>query len=1085
MQRDRSQAPALGWLFPCFAAIVGWGWSATSVAAPPEDDGFSFEDGSDDEESPPPADEGGDELIIAPVDAPVDAPDTTEPPDDDEWEDEWEDDGELSEDSGFSFEDISEDQEALDAELKSGEVQAKGTVGTVSGVVRNAKREPLAGVYVRAQGTKYVARTGVDGAYTLQLPPGQYTLLVELDLYQSRELAAVDVVGGEVATQDAELVPMVGVLETFEVSDDLNLEAEGALQESRKQKTSVNDGIDATEMSKSGGGKASSVAVRIVGATIVDGRYLFVRGLGHRYGNTLLDGARVPSPEPEIRTVPLDVIPSGALSAIDVQKTFTPEVPGDFTGGSTQFVTRDAPDDPMITIGVTGGVNTNTSFAPMVTHAGHAGYDLFALGNLPRARPDSFPSDERVGRGGTNRDAAQVEADGKALDTRTRVMRGANAPANFGFKLSAGDSWNFSDTGGKFGILFAGGYKNEHQTNRELVRLFGLRDGVPDITSPRVDLDSLKTVYTTSYSGLLKLQLDANPNNRWALTGFYSREGQDETRDMYGEVRDVSPGEYLNYTRLRYVMRSIASVQLTGKHKIPRAANLEIDYFGSFAQARRDDPALREMLFRDDENVGDFVIDNGAGPTGSQLFLGLVDNNENAGLDLSLPFRQWKGLDAKFKLGAWVDAKQRSFSAPRYDFAYASGVPIPAGRDNPVNDETIGGGVSVGNGGTRPFILWDRTRAQDGYEAWSRNLAGYVSLDLPFVDWFKISGGARLESNVINVTPVDPFAAPDDKAFESSRLVDLDVLPAASMIFSPRLPEGGGDFNIRLTGTKTLARPEFRELAPFSFRDYVGGFNKQGFPGLTSTDVWNADLRFEWFPRRAEVVAISGFFKHFQDPIEEVIGAGSNPAASFANVDSAINGGVELEFRKALDFLAPKPAVKARKILRDLSIGANFAYIYSQVQLGPPCHLPGEMAMLDGSIPVEGCRVEYQVSTSRERPLQGQAPWIANAFLDYDNAEFGTNLRLMYNAVGPYIAQVSGLGLPDIYQEPVHLLDFTASQRLLAFKRNDWGDLRNQLLLSLEVENMLNTRLYRTQGDQLVYSTRDGISFTVGLTWKY
>jgi hypothetical protein len=738
----------------------------------------------------------------------------------------------------------------------------------------------------------------------------------------------------------------------------------------------------------------------------------------------------------------------------------------------------------MISIGITTGVNTNTSFQPMVTHAGYTGYDLFALGNLPRARPSSFPSDAKVGRG-VGRDAEQVEADGKALDTRTRVMRGANAPANFGLGLSTGNSWGINDAGGKFGILFAGGYKNEHQTNRELVRLFGLRDGVPDIESPRVDLESFKTVYTTSYNGLLKLQLDANPNNRFALTGFYSREAQDETRDMYGEVRDVSPGEYLNYTRLRYVMRSIASVQLTGKHKIPRAANLEIEYFGAFAQARRDDPALREMLFRYDNTQESYRIDSAAGPTGNQLFLGLVDNNENGGLDLTVPFRQWRGLDSKVEFGAWAEGKQRAFSAPRYDFAYASGVDIPFGRDNPINDDTIGGGLSGGNGGTRPFTLWDRTRAQDGYEAWSRNLAGYVSLDLPFVNWFKISGGVRLESNVINVTPVDPYAGPDDEPFASSNLVDLDWLPAAAMIFSPQLPEGAGDFNIRLTGTRTLARPEFRELAPFQFRDYVGGFTKQGWAELQSTKIWNADLRFEWFPRTSEVVAISGFFKQFQDPIEEVVGAGSNPAASFANADSALNGGVELEFRKAIDFLAPKSAVKTRKTLRDISIGANFAYIYSQVQLGPPCHAPGQESMLEGSIPVEGCRVEYQVSTSRERPLQGQAPWIANAFIDYDNSEVGTNLRLMYNAVGPYIAQVSGLGLPDIYQEPMHMLDFTASQRLLSYRRNDWGDLRNQLLLTFEVENMLNTRRYRTQGDQLVYSTRDGVSFTVGLTWKY
>src|SRR5690606_27092654 len=338
-----------GLLLPCFALTMGW--SPRLLAAPPEDDGFTFEDESKDESEDAPEGEGegeSDELVMQPVEAPP--------------EGEGEGDDALSEDSEFIFEDISEDQQALDAELKSGEVQASGEIGTVSGTIQNAKKEPLAGVYVRAVGSKYVARTGVDGRYELRLPPGNYTLSVELDLYKSVEVPNVAVSKGAVASKDVELVPMAGVMETFEVSDDLNLQAEGALQEKRKQQSSVSDGIDATEIAKSGGGKVSSVAVRIVGATVVDGRYLFIRGLGHRYGNTLLDGARVPSPEPELRTVPIDMFPSEALSAIDVQKTFTPDVPGDFTGGSTRFVTRDAPYQPSVSLGVTLGANTITSF---------------------------------------------------------------------------------------------------------------------------------------------------------------------------------------------------------------------------------------------------------------------------------------------------------------------------------------------------------------------------------------------------------------------------------------------------------------------------------------------------------------------------------------------------------------------------------------------------------------------------------------------------------------------------------------------------------------------------------------------------
>lgn len=1079
-----------GLLLPCFALAVGW--SPISLAAPPpEDDGFSFEDESED--APEGEGEDEDELIMQPVEAPEGEDDT------------------LSEDSDFVFEDISEDQEALDAELKSGEVQASGKIGTVSGKVLNAKQEPLAGVYVRAVGSKYVARTGVDGTYELQLPPGNYTLSIELDLYKTVEVPGVAISEGAATSKDVELVPMAGVMETFEVSDDLNLQAEGALQEKRKQQTTVSDGIDASEMSKSGGGKVSSVAVRIVGATVVDGRYLFVRGLGHRYGNTLLDGARVPSPEPELRTVPLDVFPSGALSAIDVQKTFSPDRPGDFTGGSVQFSTREAPAEPTLDIGVDLGANTATTGRTMVTNGAFAGYDAIGLGHIPRGLPGSYPDGVKIGRGATDPTTfdplytpEQIQQQGVDLYTDYRVRHGAKAPPNMGVKLTTGNSWTTNENGGRFGVLFAGGYKSEHQTNHEIVRLFGL-DTINNVlvtSPPSVDFKSFKTVYTVSYNGILKLEYDVNSNNRFDLTGFYSHESTDETRDMYGIAPGAAGLDYLNYTRLRYISRAIAFTQLKGAHKIPRAANMQIEYFGSFSQARRDDPALREMVYRYNPENDYWRVDNSTGAMGTQMYLDLVDNNENAALDLIVPFQQWKGLDGRVKLGAWVDAKQREFSARRYYFTPAAGLAdqVPIGRDNIINSTTIGGGVGAAQGGTLPFTLYEGTRPQDNYDAWQRVVAGYAMLDLPFVNWFKISGGVRLESNVINVTPVDIYAvegAMPDPSLAPVRIVDLDWLPAASLIFTPPLPENGGDFNIRLSGARTVARPEFRELAPFEFRDYVGGFDKQGNPNLRSTKIWNADLRFEWFPRTNEVVAISGFFKQFTDPIEEVAAARIPPKASFANAKGAINGGVEFEFRKSIDFLAPKRATQAREILRDVSIGANFAYIYSQVELYPKCYAPGTMPPTDpntgeplpGYVERDGCRPEYEVSTNIRRPLQGQSPWIVNAYIDYDNSEIGTNVRVLYNAFGPYIRQVSAFGIPDIYQQPRHMLDLVASQRLFAYRRNDWGDLRNELLLNLEIENILNTVDLQTQTlagtSYTTYRTLDGTTFKLGLTWKY
>jgi hypothetical protein len=757
------------------------------------------------------------------------------------------------------------------------------------------------------------------------------------------------------------------------------------------------------------------------------------------------------------------------------------------------------------------GSNTATTARPMVTNGAFVGYDLVGFGHVPRGLPDSYPSGVKVGRGATDPNTfeplytpEQIQQQGIDLYTDYRVRRGAKAPPNMGVKLTTGNSWTTNDHGGRFGVLFAGGYKNEHQSKRALVRLYGLDDvnNVLVTQPPTVDFKSFETVYTVAYNGILKLEWDIDSNNRFDLTGFYSHESQDETRDMYGIAPSVAGLDQLNYTRLRYISRSIAFTQLKGSHKLPRAANMQIEYFGSFSQARRDDPALREMVYRYNPTNDYWRVDNSTGAIGTQLYLDLVDNNENAALDLSFPFQQWKGLDGRVKLGAWIDAKQRGFEARRYYFAPAAGLAdaIPIGRENIINSATIGGGVGAAQGGTRPFTLYEGTRPQDNYDAWQRVVAGYALLDLPFVHWFKISGGARVESNVINLTPIDIYAlagSMPDPTLARVRIVDLDVLPAASLIFSPRLPEGSGDFNIRLTGARTVARPEFRELAPFEFRDYVGGFDKQGNPNLRSTKIWNADLRFEWFPRANEVVAISGFFKQFTDPIEEVAAARIPPKASFANAKGALNGGVELELRKALDFLAPQDARQARKVLRDFSIGTNFAYIYSQVELYPKCYIlgteppsdPETMAPLPGYEAREDCRPEYEVSTNRRRPLQGQSPWIVNAYLDYDNAELGTNVRVLYNAFGPYIRQVSAFGLPDIYQQPRHMLDLVASQRVLSYIRNDWGDLRNELLVSLEIENILNTVDLQSQTlggvSYTTYRALEGTTFKIGLTWKY
>ncbi|TPV94651.1 MAG: TonB-dependent receptor [Myxococcales bacterium FL481] len=1000
---------------------------------------------------------------------------------------EWETDSGDDEDpfGDFEIEDLSDDEELLDAVLKEDEVQATGKVSTLSGTVTNTRGELVIGanVEVTVGGQTYVGKTGADGAYSLAVPPGLHTVTVRQDGHQAKAYSEVNAPVNETVTLDAELVP-TGQDMVVEVSAERNKEVAGADLEERQSSVATRDIIGRAEMSRSGGGSAARVASRVVGATVVDGRYVFVRGLGHRYGNLLLDGARVPSPEPELRTVPLDMFPSGALSAMDVQKTARPGTPPDFAGGSTQLATRDIPSDLVASFGISTEFNTETSLQPMVTNRGYASSDLFGFGNAPRATPDWFPDDSPVGRNVPDPDnprldlwsPEEVEEQGEAMLTETEILEHRRAPMNVSGKFSLGNGWTVGERG-RLGVLVAGGYKNKHQTTEETVRQFGgSQDGTLDEDSPQVDYAGERTVYNVAWNSIGLLRWEINPDHKLRLLALYSRDADDETRDQIGIAPGVAGPDTLKTTRLRYVMRSVALAQLGAEHRLPRASNLTIDYFGAVAQARRDDPAIRSMQFRQSPQTGEFRLDDSSGPSSmSQVYLDLVDNSANGALNIALPFHGVRGLDSKIQIGGWLETRRREFYARRYTFQIVSGTnaSIPSGVGNILNDDTIGGG---GIGDLQPLVLNEVTRPSDSYRASQDVYAGHAGLELPLARWFAISGGARIESSDMEVEPFDTYGRPT--TLESARLLDLDILPSASILISPARPVEGRTLNVRLSGAKTLARPEFRELAPFSFTDFVGGRNIAGNPNVISSDIWNADARIEWFPGSGEVLAASVFYKQFIDPIERV----APPAMiSFANADSAVNVGGELELRKDLGFMAPKES-SARKVFKRLTVGANFAYTYSQVRLRPPCDLA-----VGGGAKTDDCADVVDKSTSRERPLQGQSPYVANAFVDYDDSDSGFGLRVLYNTFGRRIDTVGALGLPDIYEEPRHTLDVVLSQRLLQVYTAEFVPPRHVVSVQLGASNLLNAQVLHTQGDTkaTTYAYYPGLGFSLGIDWRY
>lgn len=963
-------------------------------------------------------------------------------------------------DFDFEFVDLTEDEEALAEELKVETKKVRGKSGTVEGRVLDANTgEPLIGAYVEAIDTEYKTKTDIDGNYTLELPVGSWEIRVRSDANEPRRISNVVVEEGATQTINSELRPLEGAGQTVIVEAEMNRESEAARLQQRKESSAARDLMSRDEIAKSGGGSASAVARRIVGVTVVGGRYLFVRGLGHRYVNTLFDGARVPSPEPELRTVPLDIFPASALSAINVQKTFTPDVPGDFAGGSVQLESRDVPDDLVVSVGAEIGGNTQTTFRQMLTNGAFPGQDAFGFGNIPRGLPGELPTNTPASRGVLDDNfqpvytPEEIERFGDAMYTDTR-MRTAQAPPDFSVKSNIGYGFKPHGEDSRLGFLWSARYKSQHQTNRfEQMRLYSTSDGESLADTPQVDYSgapSKRTTHTVAWATAGLAKYDINDDHRLELLGFYSREASDETRRLAGVARNVSGPDPVISTRIRYIMRSIAMTRLGGRHTFPKAKDLKLDWFGSYAQARRDDPAIRENFFTDADGDGVYVFDRG-NDGGKQTFLDLTDHTESGAANLTMPFTQWSQLKGNVKAGAWLEGKQRQFDVRRFLFQGGVTELIPDGTGNIINASTTGGSPE-----DNAFYLQEATRPSDNYRANQEIYAGYAMTDVPFVRWFKVSGGARLEQSVIRVRPVDPFADPDaqpDEDLAPVRVSNLDVLPAVSLIFSPTDKQ-----NVRISGARTLARPEFRELAPFSFTDFVGGTEVIGNPNLEQTKIWNADLRWEWFPSGSEVIAASLFYKYLDEPIEKVQLPRIPFLSSYRNADAAQNFGFELEARKNLEFIWNK--------LDDVSIGSNFTMLYSRVQLRDRCEPSEEVDCTELS--------DFDVSTSRSRALADQSPYVINAYIDYDNEDSGTRARVLYNIEGPKITSVGGLGLPDTYLEPRHKVDITFSQRL-------YGGLD----LDLKAENVANAAWEWTQADRVLQRWNNGVFFGIGLTYSF
>ena len=882
--------------------------------------------------------------------------------------------------------------------------------GVVWGVITGtASKEPLLDATVSVVGTKQKATADIDGRFRLELSPGAHELRIWYEGHQARRIQSLTVVAGAILRVNVALDPdkatVEEVVEVEVTPDRASASAQLAL---RRNSAQVGDAVSAQEIARSPDRNAADAAKRVVGATVVEGKYVFVRGLGDRYSNSLLNGTPLPSPEPDRQAIPLDLFPSIILSDITVAKTFTPDIPGDFAGGSVRINTRELPDHFIFQATLSAGLNTQSTFADRKSYAGSSS-DWLGIDGGARAFPGEVP-DYKIGRAGSKPDGSTITLQelaryGRKMNSPMATTQSLNLP-NLSGSAVVGDTLRFG-VSQELGYTAALTYGRKFSRRPdEIIRTYDPDPDTPTTLLLRNDYRAETGLDQVSWGGYGTATYKPSKGHKIVFTGLHSRSSDNEARQIDGF--NAEGGNDLRDTRLRFVSRSLTFTQLAGTHKIEAADGAVLDWNLALSYATSDEPDTRETIYTRDAGTGVYVWDTGS-LSGSHFFGKQRETSYGGGLSWTQPLRKGE-LFTKLRAGGLFGIKARSFESRRFRYLKNRDADLAVfnqGPDKLFTDQNVGPALE----------LQEDTRPNDAYTAGQNIFSGYVMVDSWLASRLRVILGARVEASQQNIDSFDPFAVELEHVL--TELNPTDFLPSVSVVFKTTR-----DSNLRVSATRTVARPQLRELSPFVFTDYFGAREITGNPDLRRTSIYNGDVRYELFPAAGEVVAVSGFYKQFYDPIETTILPTSQGIVSYQNAKGARMVGAEIEARKGLGFISP--------VVADLGLLANLTLVYSRVEL-------------EATLGAQ--------QTNQVRPLAGQSPYVVNAGLDYNNEATGTRARVLYNVFGPRIAQVGAQRRPDVYEDPRHQIDVTAAQRVA-----------KHVELKIAAENITNAPVRMSQG---------------------
>jgi TonB-dependent receptor len=934
--------------------------------------------------------------------------------------------------------------------------------GTIRGAVyEQSTGEPLFGVSILVKELSTGAITDFDGKFEIQIAPGTYTLQISYMSYSTVELTNVEVKEGAVfVANDIMMLEEASELETVTVSAGAIRTTENALMSVKRNAANLMDGISASTFRQIGDGDAASAVKRVTGVSIEGGKYVYVRGLGDRYTKTVLNGMDIPGLDPDRNSIQMDIFPTNVIDNIIVSKSFTAELPADFTGGVVDIETKDFPEEKSVKLSLSGGINPSMHFnSNFLTYDGGQ-TDWLGFDDGTRAIPTGGRIDipqfgEVVGKPTS---PAGVEYQ-QILSDFNKTLGGYrnNSLMDFGLGFSLGNQIARSKV--TWGYNVAVTYKNETEFYQDAQ--YSLYAKPRETTE--TELEPLETqvgdygVNNVMLGGLAGIAMKT-ANSKYKINFIHLQNGESKA----GEFDFVNTNLGANFAakqyNLEYSERSMTSILLAGTHYLG-GRNWEVNWRLAPTRSTMDDPDIRFTRFRLPNNT----ISTEVGlPT--RIWRSLEEENLVGKLDLTRKLSIFSN-DAKFRFGGAYAYKNRDFNIQSFQF-------------NTGNTEFTGDPNAILNQ-ENLFSLTNRNGVRynpdfipinpNQYQSDLSNIAGYGSIEAYPLPKLKAIVGLRMEKYVQYYTGTNQNAT---IVLENEKVLDdIDFFPTVNLVFNLKENQ-----NLRLSASRTIARPSFKELSyaeildPLTSRTFIGGLFEERSEGgtellwdgnLTSTRINNYDLRWEAFQDKGQMLSVSAFYKTFDRPIEIVQFVSDPGSFQPRNVGDGTVAGLEFEFRKSLSTIAPA--------LKNFSWNTNVTVTESQIKMSPSEFKSRSLTAKEGEI------------VKDTRDMAGQAPYIINTGLAFQDYSTGWEAGIFYNVQGPTLNYVGFGNRTDTYSVPFNSLNLNLNKTFGADERVQAG---------FGVENLLNQKRefvfqsYEAQ-DQIFSSIAPGVKVKFSFAYSF